>query len=341
MDTVNNNRGLALQASLYSLLKQRLADLELVDGQQIVVCLGGGADSQTVLDLVDRYRQEHPQFQYLAIHLDHAFHPKSEEWAQGLIADCERRNFPMVCEPLAVASGARISIEEAGRDARYARMAEIAQDNAVFLLGQHRNDQIETFFLQLKRGAGPKGLAAMAATAPRNNQTWVRPLLTISKDEIYAYAHSRELFWIEDDTNYDIDIDRNFFRHEIVPKIEERWPHFGDALLRSTELCAESQALQAELLAERVQPHIDSEGRLATNWLVEQSLALQRGALRFWIETQGARMPSYAQLEQLRQQMLHTTNDAKPQVRWGTFQVIRHTSSCKDRLLTLTFLSKK
>ncbi|WP_417658966.1 tRNA lysidine(34) synthetase TilS [Pseudidiomarina sp.] len=323
-------------APLYSLFKERLLALNPAANQQIIVCLGGGADSQTVLDLLDRFRQEFPNYRYLAIHLDHSFHPSSATWAKGLQADCERRKFPMICEVLPVATGARVSKEAAGREARYQRLEALGDANAIFLLGQHRNDQIETFLLQLKRGAGPKGLAAMAAVSRKNQQTWFRPLLDISKQEIYAYARAQQLHWIEDDTNYDISIERNYLRHEVIPKLEQRWPQFGHSVLRSAQLCAETQHLLEQLLHDRVTPHIDSEKRLATHWLQDASADLQRGALRYWLQVCGAPIPSYAQLEQLRTQMLLTTNNARPEVRWGHCKVTRHTADNKDRLLTLT-----
>jgi tRNA(Ile)-lysidine synthase len=325
--------------SLYALFKQRLLTLQLAEQQQLIACLGGGADSQTILDLLDRFRQDFPHYRYLAIHLDHAFHPSSGEWAQGLVADCQRRDFPMLCEALPVKTGSRISKEAAGREARYQRLSELGDSNAVFLLGQHRNDQIETFLLQLKRGSGPKGLAAMAPLSQRGTegkmQQWFRPLLDVSKQAIYDYAHARQLHWIEDDTNYDTTIERNFLRHDIIPKLEQRWPHFGDAVLRSAQLCAETQGLLEQLLADRVNPHMQPDGTLATRWLQAASPDLQRGVLRYWLQVQQAVMPSYAQLEQLRTQMLLTTNDTQPQVCWANCCVVREVAENKDRLLRL------
>lgn len=336
MATVNVPAGSDPQGdSLYATFKQRLLALELAEQQQIIACLGGGADSQTVLDLLDRFRQEFPRYRYLAIHLDHAFHPSSAQWAQGLVADCQQRQFPMVCETLPVATGARISKEAAGREARYRRLQELGEANAVFLLGQHRNDQIETFLLQLKRGAGPKGLAAMAPLSLRNHQQWLRPLLDVSKQAIYDYAHARQLFWIEDDTNYDTAIERNFLRHDIIPKLEQRWPHFGDAVLRSAQLCAETQGLLEQLLADRVTPHIHTDGALATRWLAACGPDLQRGVLRYWLQSQAVTLPSYAQLEQLRMQMLYTSNDTQPQVCWAQYCVVREVTINRDRLLRL------
>lgn len=314
---------------LYTEFSAALAAPTLRSSQQIVACLGGGADSQTILDLLDRWRAENPHFNYLAIHLDHRFHPNSAEWAAGLERDCARRNFPMLCEVLPVAEGARISKEAAGREARYKRLSELADDDAVMLLGQHRNDQIETFLLQLKRGAGPKGLASMAqaiaSDAPQRpgQQTWLRPLLGVGKAEIYAYAEHHQLHWIEDDTNYDTSIDRNYLRHEVVPKLEQRWPHFGNAVLRSAQLCAEQQQVLDELLAEQLKQLVNNEGELAVDVLKTHSAATQRALLRAWLHQNGATMPSFAQLEEIRTQMVQTGNDKQPQVAWGRYLLTR------------------
>lgn len=314
---------------LYPEFAAALAALTLRPQQQLVACLGGGADSQTILDLLDRWRSDHPEFNYLAIHLDHRFHPSSGEWALGLQQDCERRQFPMLCEVLPVAQGSRVSKEAAGREARYQRLSELAEQDAVMLLGQHRNDQIETFLLQLKRGSGPKGLAAMAQTIDRDapqrpgQQTWLRPLLGVSKAEIYAYAKHHQLHWIEDDTNYDTTIDRNFLRHEVVPKLEERWPQFGNAVLRSAQLCAEQQQVLDELLAELLEQAVNAAGELAVDALKSHSAATQRALLRAWLHQNGATMPSYAQLDEIRTQMVQTGNDKHPQVAWGRFLLTR------------------
>lgn len=319
---------------LYPEFSAALAALALHPSQQLVACLGGGADSQTILDLLDRWRTEHPDFTYLAIHLDHRFHENSGAWAESLQQDCARRRFPMHCEVLSVPQGSRVSKEAAGRDARYQRLSELAENDAVMLLGQHRNDQIETFLLQLKRGAGPKGLASMAqaidANAPQRpgQQTWLRPLLNVSKAEIYAYARAHQLHWIEDDTNYDTRIDRNFLRHEVVPKLEQRWPQFGNAVMRSAQLCAEQQQVLDELLDEQLAQAMNTNRELAVDKLSSHSAATQRALLRAWLQQQGASMPSYAQLEEIRTQMVLSGNDKQPQVAWGKFLLTRSRQRC-------------
>ncbi len=298
--------------------------LQLLPGQQIVAALGGGADSQTILDLILRYRQQHPEFSYLAIHLDHYFHPDSPKWAEFLRTWCLQKGIDAIVEPLAVPSGTRLSKEEQGRNARYQRIAELTEDNAVILLGQHRNDQAETFLLQLKRGAGPKGLAAMASEAPfTGNRRLFRPLLSVTKAQIYEYAQAHGVEWIEDDTNTDTTIERNFLRCEIIPRLTERWPQFLDTVARSAKLCAEQTALLDELLHEHLAARLEDDGRLHLKGWWQISDIRQRAILRAWLQFHHAPMPSFAVLSELTTQIQRSEGGKQVRVSWGDVEVHR------------------
>jgi tRNA(Ile)-lysidine synthase len=304
-----------------------LARLELSAPQQIVVALGGGADSQTILDLALRYRRDHPEFTFLAIHLDHFFHPDSPKWAQFLEDECARLGMPAIVEPLQVENATRHGKEAAGRVARYQRLAELTQSDAVILLGQHLSDQSETFLLQLKRGSGPKGLSAMAEQAPFHEQRRLcRPLLGHSKSEIYAYARARGVRWIEDDTNTDTQIDRNYLRHQIIPSLRQRWPQFEKVVARSARLCAEQQSLLDHLLHQDLKSRTSPEGRLTLAGFNQLGTIHQRALLRAWLQASGASMPSEAVLIQIVQQ-LAAQADAQVHVRWGQQEVRRFQQS--------------
>lgn len=299
-----------------------------------MVALGGGVDSQTILDLTDRYRRHYPQYRYIAIHLDHSFHPKSGAWSAFLRNDCERRQFPYLIEPLHIVQGPRESKEAIGRDARYAGLAERTEDNAVILIGQHRSDQIETFLLQLKRGAGPKGLSAMAFEAAFvGERRLCRPLLSISKSELYTYGEAFHVQWIEDDTNYDTRIERNFLRHDIIPRLKSRWPAIEQTVMRSAELCAEHEGLLTELL-NGLMKTISSGNVLELESWQHRSVPMQKAILRRWFEQNNAKMPSAAVLNELIQQ-LSRLPQGKVGVRWGTWAVQRN-----KRQLMLTLIDK-
>jgi len=121
-------------------------------------------------------------------------------------------------------------------------------------------------------------------------------------------------------------------RHEVIPQLEARWPQFGHSVLRSAALCAEQDALLDTLLAEKLSNLVTDNHQLDADALAQLSIPLQRALLRAWITTMATRLPSFAQLEQIRTQMLHTTNQAQPKVCWGAYQVTRD----RQRLLTLT-----
>ena len=307
---------------LYDLFSESLASLTLKPGQQLVAALGGGADSQTILDLLMRYRQQHPQYGYLAIHLDHSFHPSSASWSSTIEQAAKAYGVKTIFELLDVPVANRQSKEAAGRERRYQRLSELTEDDAVLLLGQHRNDQIETFFLQLKRGSGPKGLSSMAHIQPwKGNRRLCRPLLSVSKEDILDYAQQQDLTWIEDDTNYDTRIERNFLRHKVVPLLEERWPQFGQSVLRAAKLCAEQQQVMDELLLERLRKEQLHNTHFPVSLLSSQSAAMQRALLRTWLQTLKRSLPSYEQLEQIRLQAGSASNDSKLQVQCDGYRV--------------------
>lgn len=310
----------ALTEQFYESYCTALAELNLQGPRLIVVALGGGADSQAVLDLTLRFRQQNPHHRYLAIHLDHYFHPDSPQWAEFLRDYCVRAQIDHIVEPLDVPVGSRQSKEAQGREARYARMAELTEDGALILLGQHLSDQSETFFLQLKRGSGPKGLASMAAVSKFHGARLLcRPLLGHSKDEIYAYARARELQWIEDTTNQDTQIERNFLRHDVLPVLKQRWPGFEHTVARSARLCAQQQALLDELLSRELNSKMEGN-RLHLADLVTYSVNHQSALLRFFIQQQGHIMPSEAQLNQVLSQL----SAQRLEVKVGAYQLQRH-----------------
>lgn len=323
---------------LYDLFCDALESLALQPGQQLVAALGGGADSQTVLDLLMRYRRQHPQYDYLAIHLDHSFHPSSADWSSTIEEAAKAYGIPTIFEPLDVPVANRQSKEAAGREGRYQRMAELTQNDAVLLLGQHRNDQIETFFLQLKRGSGPKGLSSMARIqAWTGKRRLCRPLLSVSKEQILDYATQRNLTWIEDDTNYDTSIERNFLRHDVVPVLEQRWPQFGQSVLRAAKLCAEQQQVMDELLLEKLHNQQSHTHHFPILLLNQRSEAMQRALLRTWLQEQKKPLPSYEQLEQIRRQALTARDDSQLQIQCDGYVVryFQHALWCDVKVAEL------
>src|SRR5204862_1439348 len=149
-----------------------------------------------------------------AIHVHHGLSPNADRWADLCSAQCTTRNVALNLHRLHLARAPGESLEAQARDARYECLLSAGVD--VVTLAHHADDQAETVLLQLLRGAGPQGLAAMPAFRP-GHPALLRPLLELPREALAAYAAARALTWIEDESNADRRHARNFIRHEIAP----------------------------------------------------------------------------------------------------------------------------
>ena len=184
----------------------------------------------------------------------------------------------------------------------------------MLLTAHHQDDQAETVLLQLKRGAGPKGLSGMAKLHSQQGVLMARPLLEVGREDIVAYAKAQSLSWIEDESNLDSRFDRNFLRQQILPAITQRWPAFAQTVSRSAALCAEQQALLDEVCDEKLTALCSAPGCISVTGLNAMSESWQNALLRRWLAHNQVMMPGAKQLMQVRQ-MLTAKADAQPLVK--------------------------
>jgi hypothetical protein len=175
---------------------------------------------------------------------------------------------------------------------------------ALLLSAHHQDDQAETLLLQLLRGAGPKGLSAMPASVPLGQGTLLRPLLDCGRDDLLAYAREQGLDWLEDPSNADTRLDRNFLRHRLLPELKTRWPATAAVLARSADCAPRPRSCRnrwrTRTWATRGRPARhpvgDRPGRLPE--------ARQRNLLRHWVRTMGFSLPSRAVLGRILAEVL-------------------------------------
>ncbi len=299
------------------------------------IAYSGGVDSHALLHAMTACAEALPA-SIAAVHIDHQLQQRSGDWARHCLSVCDRLAVP--CEVLQVdASPARgESPEAAARRARYQALADWLPRDAVLLTAQHREDQAETLLLQLFRGAGPRGLAAMPLIAPFGAGRLARPLLGLGRADILTYARQQRLHWIEDPSNDNLRYDRNLLRHQLLPTIRQRWPSIDKVLARAAGV----QADQAELAAALAQSDMErcrvggQPEQLACGSLSDMSRARQRNLLRHWIETNGLPIPPLAVLDQIVDAVLSARRDASPRLRWPGAEVRRH----HDRLYVMPAL---
>ena len=292
--------------ALASALPRRLA-LALASFPPTARCLvgvSGGRDSVALLDGL--LAAGFPRL--VVCHLDHGLRGRASTGDARFVARlAEARGLPLEtgrADVRALAKAAGCSLEAAAREARYRFFAAAAgrrRCRTVFL-AHHADDQAETFLFNLLRGAGPAGLAGMAADserrAGRRTLRIVRPLLGVWRAEIDAYLAERGLEWREDATNTDpAHGTRNALRHEALPLLERVMGRdVRRALWRTADLLGAEEAWLAAMLAEEGAPAPE----LPAKSLAAQPLARQRRLLRAWLAARGVTGVGYEEVERVR-----------------------------------------
>ncbi len=290
----------------------------------------GGLDSHALLHLCARLRSELGGI-FHAVHVNHHIHPEADRWQRHCRTVCETLGMPFRAIGVDGRAAAGESPEEAARNARYRAFACLLRPDQALLLAHHQDDQAETVLLQLLRGAGPAGLAGMAAAAPLGRGRLLRPFLTVPRSVLRAYAEDNRLDWIEDPSNQELDLDRNYLRHRIMPLLKRRWPACARTISRSARHCAAAERLLEASLAPRLSQLLDDQGRIDAVALGELDPGHQAQLLRAWLRRKGLSLPSEAYLRRIITEMLPAGDDRMPVVRWRGGEVRRY----RNRLYAL------
>ncbi|MDN4500947.1 tRNA lysidine(34) synthetase TilS [Alteromonadaceae bacterium BrNp21-10] len=307
--------------SIQMLLQQQLS----ISPRTIAVAYSGGVDSHVMLHALCQLRAQFPQHQYCAVHIHHGLSDNADDWLVHCQQTCVQLAIEFIGHKVLVNQGPRTSLEATARDARYQAIESLVPANSLVLLAQHQNDQLETVLLQLKRGAGPKGLSAMAGLKSASNGIeYARPLLALSRSQIEEYAQQQQLNWIEDESNSNEAFDRNFLRQQIIPSLLSRWPGMAKAVSRSAALCAEQQQLLDEVSHNHLMRIQDDQLRLNIHLLSELSSAWQAQVVRLWLSQQSIPMPPAAIIELLPKELLQTADDSHACLQWQQWQLRKY-----------------
>ncbi len=256
--------------------------------KRLIVGFSGGLDSTVLLHNLAQQPALHGRL--LAMHINHGISVNAENWQYQCQHFCEELSIPFLVKK--VEFGRQANLEEEARKARYqAFSAELAPGDGL-ILAHHLDDQAETLLLQLFRGAGVDGLAAMVASKGFAKGKLLRPLLNYSRQNLEDYAKFHHLKWLDDESNQNTDFSRNFLRQQIFPLLRTRWPKIANNLTRTTQHCQQAQA-NLEDLAKMDCPVLNKPtSTLALNSLSHLSDARMVNVLRFWFKSNNIKSPS-------------------------------------------------
>ena len=271
--------------------------------QPYLIGVSGGRDSVALLHhLVELDYQK-----LIVCHLDHRLRGQQSRadarFVQELAQEYDLGVETAVADVRALAGKEKISIEAAARNARYRFFAEVAGRRGcrTIFLGHHADDLVETFLINLFRGTGTAGLAAMREVAVHRvgklKLKVVRPFLSIWRDAIDEYVAAHHLKFREDATNRSLVPLRNRVRQKVIPLLEK---HFGRPIRKSIWRAA-SLASEEEDFFEALVPHELSLGtQLAIEPLRAMPVAVQRRMLHGWLRAGNVSGVSFELVERVR-----------------------------------------
>lgn len=270
----------------------------LAANARVAIAFSGGVDSSVLLDAAVRVAGAS---RCVALHVHHGLSPHADAWLAHCEAFARDRGVEFAAQRVEVPRDAGVSVEAAARDARYRALDALCEARGVHTLwlAQHADDQAETVLLQLLRGAGLAGLAAMAsAHLPAGASVRrVRPLLHLLRAQLEHYASARGLHWIDDESNADTRYARNALRHEVTPALAVHFPGFRDALARTAAHAASAQRLLDELARIDMEAASRDEGHALSH---DALLALDDdralNLMRYWMRALGLVAASSARL---------------------------------------------
>ena len=224
-----------------------------------ILALSGGIDSMVLADMLLKSKAD-----FVLAHCN--FHLRGEEsdGDEQFVRDFAERNaltiYVKQFDTMAYAKEHGVSIEMAARDLRYAWFEELRQQLGYdkIAVAHHADDQLETFFINLLRGAGIRGLKGMQPV----NGNIIRPLLDKSREEIHQYAIENGIKWREDHTNAETQFLRNKIRHELLPVIDGISKEGRASILKSISHLASENELYRELVDEKLFQIVKKDGEV-------------------------------------------------------------------------------
>ncbi|WP_321925355.1 tRNA lysidine(34) synthetase TilS [Paraburkholderia guartelaensis] len=282
----------------------------LADDARIAIAYSGGLDSSVLLDAAVRVVGP---ARLVALHVHHGLSPNADAWLAHCETTARAYDVTFDARRVELARDDAAGVEAAARDARYRALDAMCAAHGVqaLWLAQHADDQAETVLLQLLRGAGLAGLAAMApARASANGVARMRPLLALLRTQLERYACTHGLHWIDDESNDDTRYARNALRHDVMPALSAHFPGYRDALARTAAHAAASQRLLDDLARIDLRD-VGREGDRALSHTALLALddARALNVLRYWMRSLGMPAASAARLADLLRQLREVALD--------------------------------
>ena len=221
-----------------------LNEIDFSRYERIGIAYSGGLDSSVLLHSLSLIQGNKEKL--FALHVNHGISSKSGFWEKHCKETCASLDIKFKSFKLDFTRKEKLN-EKDLREARYKELFSWLKEGDVLCTAHHKDDQLETIFFRILRGTGIKGLEGIKKLSVMRNIDLVRPLLDFSKEDLIDYAKVNKLSWIEDESNNDLSIRRNYLRKEVLPLLNKKWPQYSSSLINLSSQAKDSQLLLEEI----------------------------------------------------------------------------------------------
>ena len=289
--------------------------------ERVVLAFSGGIDSCVLMHLLSSHQRS---CKILLWHVNHGLQVVAGEMEAFCRSAAGRFELDIEVSRLSLDPD-MANLESAAREARYALFEQALTPTDCLLTAHHAEDQAETLLLNILRGSGSSGLRGIARSRSIGRSILLRPMLEFSRVDITAYASLHKLDWYDDPSNQSERFNRNYLRHQVVPRIKNRWPGYLESIRSVTSIQAETQQALDELGAQdyqqvRLQSERENIDLLCLNTIQQLSYARQKNLIRFWLRKYNCASLPQSRLNELIRQ-LNASADSVPVVGGSGYEI--------------------
>ena len=289
---------------------------KLSNFNRIGVCYSGGVDSHVLLHLLSRKLLTTKNL--YALHVNHGISAQSDEWKKHSEKICRDLDIKFTSFDLNLSKKRNIN-ENYLREARYEAIASWSKPGDILCTAHHKDDQVETILFRILRGTGINGLRGIPYKRESSGVVFLRPLIRFSKKEIIKYASLNNLEWVEDESNEDTSISRNFIRKELIPLVRRKWPKYRDAFEHISSHARDSSNLLDQLGDEDIEKCVASSfNELSIANISLLSKLRISNMLYRWLTLQSMEGVTYSLIKEIQENLLWTKDDSDPIITFGS-----------------------
>lgn len=300
------------------------------------IAVSGGMDSCVLLHLFFSVKNQIEQA-LEAVYVNHGLNKSSDDWGNFCSEQCNKYGIDFSQLDIKGTCRPGDSLEDWARKKRYKLIIEKMSDGDILFTAHHKDDQVETFFLQALRGSGTRGLVSMPIIKKIDRGYLIRPLLNYSRNVLNDYAKNNNLSWCDDDSNRNTHYDRNYLRHNVLPQVEKRWPSYRNTITRLIDHQRESKSLLDDIAEiDMRRGYQQSNGCLDLDYMRTLGYERKKNLVLYWLSFKNLDLPNAKHVEKIVSDLILLETERSPCIDWSNVEVRRY----KNKLYSFNTLNK-